>query len=664
MAQVPMGSGVLARVKLACAAAALASFVPLLAQSPAQTQSTPPVQPTAAISGVVVDASTGRPLAGAVVSLAGVGRGGIAVPRTLSDADGRFVFSRLPPGEAYAVAAARRGYLQGRYGQPAPGVSSYKRIALVDGQWYRDANVTLWRANAISGTVVDETNEPVVDALVRAVSIVMIAGRPQFASGTTARTDDRGRYRIGTLSPGRYVVMLPSVQSTVPAGTSLLDLNGISAERVASSEANGVALEVRDDPTVALDPSTRLVLGTYPTPPPDDRRLTYATTFHPSARTTADAAVLTLAPGEERQGIDIRLTPLPAVRITGTLQGIADAPSAGMTVRLMPEGSEGLGFGSETATALVGADGRFSLANVPAGRYTFIASRSVMEYTVLGGTPYSVPSPPGFASYRSGSGVVSSAAPAANYSFDASRGSAAASARMPIVVGDRDLSGVVVPLRRAVTIRGRYAWDTGSPPAGAPRMGMPVYAEPANGDPVLGMPTGDTSPAEPTRFVVEGLLPGEYILRAITLGGGVVKSIVWEGRDYTTQPFDASIGRDIDDVVITLTTKAVRLSGTVRTSQGAATDAAAVIAFPADPHQWTNYGFRPARIVSGLASSRGTFTLPSLPAGEYFLIAVGDSQLSAWQDPKFLEAAAPLATRVTLDWGDTKAIDLTLRTIK
>ena len=168
----------------------------------------------------------------------------------------------------------------------------------------------------------------------------------------------------------------------------------------------------------------------------------------------------------------------------------------------------------------------------------------------------------------------------------------------------------------------------------------------------------------PLRFVVEGLQPGEYTLRVITLGGGTVKSIVWEGRDYTSLPFDASIGRDIDDVVITLTTKVIRLNGVVHDAQGALVESAGVIAFPVDARQWTNYGFRPARIASASASSRGAFTFLTLPAGEYYLIAVDQSQLNAWQDPKFLEAAAPQATRIAVDWGETKAIDLTLRTVR
>jgi hypothetical protein len=33
---------------------------------------------------------------------------------------------------------------------------------------------------------------------------------------------------------------------------------------------------------------------------------------------------------------------------------------------------------------------------------------------------------------------------------------------------------------------------------------------------------------------------------------------------------------------------------------------------------------------------------------------------TAWQDPKFLAAAAPLAARVTIEWSEAKTIDLNI----
>ena len=46
------------------------------------------------------------------------------------------------------------------------------------------------------------------------------------------------------------------------------------------------------------------------------------------------------------------------------------------------------------------------------------------------------------------------------------------------------------------------------------------------------------------------------------------------------------------------------------------------------------------------------------------MIAVDRSQIDAWTDAKFLAAAEPLATRVSLKWGEQKSVDLTVNTVK
>jgi hypothetical protein len=52
-----------------------------------------------------------------------------------------------------------------------------------------------------------------------------------------------------------------------------------------------------------------------------------------------------------------------------------------------------------------------------------------------------------------------------------------------------------------------------------------------------------------------------------------------------------------------------------------------------------------------------------MPAGEYYLIAIDATKIDSWVDPKFLAAAAPLATRITLGWGETKVQDIPYRDV-
>jgi protocatechuate 3,4-dioxygenase beta subunit len=62
-------------------------------------------------------------------------------------------------------------------------------------------SVRLQRLGVISGSVIDEHGEPLTDVRVQATS-----GNNTSAVGRSATTDDRGRYRIYGLMPGRYYV--------------------------------------------------------------------------------------------------------------------------------------------------------------------------------------------------------------------------------------------------------------------------------------------------------------------------------------------------------------------------------------------------------------------------------------------------------------------------
>src|SRR4029079_14635841 len=88
-----------------------------------------------------------------------------------------------------------------------------------------------------------------------------------------------------------------------------------------------------------------------------------------------------------------------------------------------------------------------------------------------------------------------------------------------------------------------------------------------------------------------------------------------------------------------------------------------VILFPADGALWTHLGLQPARIRSAISVGREGYRISRLRAGTYLAVATDLSQSSAWHDPRFLEAAAAVATPVTLSWGSAILSDLTLRSV-
>jgi hypothetical protein len=53
----------------------------------------------------------------------------------------------------------------------------------------------------------------------------------------------------------------------------------------------------------------------------------------------------------------------------------------------------------------------------------------------------------------------------------------------------------------------------------------------------------------------------------------------------------------------------------------------------------------------------------SLPAGEYYALALAEPLPRTWHDPTFLAKAAAIATRVTLHWGGKHTQDLTVAAV-
>jgi 5-hydroxyisourate hydrolase-like protein (transthyretin family) len=629
----------------------LAVFVYGAAAAPQQP--TPSADtPSSAVSGLVLDAATGQPIAGAVVALSRLTQNATLPPRFATDSKGRFIFANLESADDYVLSARAIGYLAGAYGDPRPSefifFDTAVRIRLTPGQWVPDLAIRLWKMSSVSGRVMDERGEPVVGAAVQAFSKVAVAGHQRVVGGPLAVTDDRGVYVLTPLSPGSYVIGVLSVQSTVLAtadeGPPARALGALQTGPIGGERGSSVR-----SPLVDVDRRHRLAVTNFATPPPPslDQPRAYAAQFYPGVRSWTDAQSIDLTYGQEHAGIDFRLSPEPAFNVSGHTAGVS-AP--GLLLRLMPAGSEGLGVGAEAATTVVEADGSFTFLNVPAGAYTLIAQSAVTDLTT-GSASIRLPSAPGFPG--GGSGVGSwDGVPDVSYLMRFGAG-ASAWGRAAVMVAGQDVDGLVLTLRPLAQISGRIAFDTGTaPPGNSARILLGI--EPANGDPLLTLPGArSAAPVEDTYLFSMDAVNGVYLITSAS--GYRIVSVVAVGRDVTDTGIDAATA-GVEDVVITVTgRKYAELTGTVTGGSDAPT---AALAFPVDEARWTDYGWTARRFRTARLRPDGTFTLSRLPPGEYFVAAIDAADSDHWTDRKFLEAVRPSATRITLGWDETRTVNL------
>jgi len=172
----------------------------------------PAVNPQAAtgvIRGRVLRADTGAPLRGAYVVAAG---GGLRDQRAVTADDrGNYEIRDLPSGR-YTVKASKTGYVTTTYGQ-----RTSTPIDLAERQVVGSINVSLPRAGAIEGRVVDEHGEPAIEAQVSAQRWRHVNGVRQISGGGELTvTDDFGRFRLHGLSANTYYLMVVPRATTLP----------------------------------------------------------------------------------------------------------------------------------------------------------------------------------------------------------------------------------------------------------------------------------------------------------------------------------------------------------------------------------------------------------------------------------------------------------------
>jgi protocatechuate 3,4-dioxygenase beta subunit len=213
----------------------------LQARAPAQTRaSTAPTATT--VSGRVIANADGTPIWNARITLA---PSSVDTPVVLSDDGGRFTISISTDSRQIIVTKA-----------------GYARIEVPLST--EPLTIRLHSSGIITGTITDESGDPVVGAVVRAEPVRAGVTRPS-SSGTI--TDDRGEYRFA-LPAGRYLISaarIYGIYTTVeeqrprltyyPGVSNRDDAEGITVDE--GSEQSGIGL------TVPLSPGAIPFPGPY-----------------------------------------------------------------------------------------------------------------------------------------------------------------------------------------------------------------------------------------------------------------------------------------------------------------------------------------------------------------------------------------------------------------
>lgn len=152
----------------------------------------------AVIRGVVVENLTGKPLARAVVILQPIAGTPGDTRSMRANSLGGFEFELLAAG-AYVLKASRKAFMPMEYGQKRWN-SAGTPVVLRDEET-AFLSVRLLRYSAIKGTILDENDIGLPD---HEIAAYRLGSPPELIA--TAKTDDRGEYRLHGLEPGSYVV--------------------------------------------------------------------------------------------------------------------------------------------------------------------------------------------------------------------------------------------------------------------------------------------------------------------------------------------------------------------------------------------------------------------------------------------------------------------------
>lgn len=291
------------------------------------------------VKGVVRDARTDQPIAGAQVTLTSLtpppsSSGAAKPPAITTNSDGEFSLDTdIPVFGGYRFSVGSNGY-----------VRHETTLYLNPGETRSAMVVRMAQTASISGHISTTIGQPVAGIRVQIQRRhYNNSGAITFTTVATIQTNDLGDYRAYWVTPGRYYVSTPP--------NSLVDGGAFGFDNAVRQGINGM-------------------------------RENYPQTFFPGVADVSKAVAVELAPGTDVRGIDFTMPPQPRQynirgRVIDSRTGLS--PAKAMIIQ-----STFSGWQSAT-TWYDGATGNFEIRSLPPGRYGLVARP---------GDPGSLPSNP------------------------------------------------------------------------------------------------------------------------------------------------------------------------------------------------------------------------------------------------------------------------------
>ena len=561
------------------------------------------------ISGVVVsDDADARPVRRAMVSLNAVDttRGTSGPGQVVTDDNGRFAFSSLPPGR-YSLAAEKPAYVRSAYGARRPGRPG-TQIQIASGQQF-PVTLRIARGAVVTGVVADPQGEPMSSAR---VGLMMYTYSPQNGertlqqTGFSATSDDKGTYRIYGITPGDYIVRL------TPPFALPGDLRQTNSQSLQSAMQ-----QLRTPASAPGTPASAPAAVQAPS-------VVYVPVFYPGTTSAANAGVLKLAAGEERAGVDLQLQLVPSAKVEGVVTGPDGLPATSAQVSILSAGpADNLSMTGMMTSVFGGgrpdAEGKFTLSGIAPGHHT-VAART---------------GPAGRGARMGGAG-------------------AALWATAEIDVNGQDITGLRLALEPGTHLTGHAVFQGTAPPPQDLTTVRVILTPVLSGSSVAAVIPPVPLDAQGS-FSLVGVTPGRYRLSSNAATPWALKSVTVRGQETLDTGVQVRPNEPIGDAVLTFADRATTLLGTLQDATGRPASDYFIIVYASDKGFWAPPS---RRVAMTRPASDGQFTVRNLPPGDYLVAAVTDVEQGEWMDPSFLEQLLGASIRVSLAEGESRTQDI------